>query len=198
MAQKKQKDTLETRRAKIIDAALSLAPAFGWNAVKLSDIAKEAGISAAELRDLIEDKTDILLLLGRQIDKQVIAAMEGCAPSDYGSVKEHLFDVMMERFEALNERREGVLAILDSIACDPAQLVIACPHLCYSMRWMLDLAGFETSGWRGALRVAGLTGLYVKLLRTWKRDESADLAQLMAELDRSLSRVDSAARSLGL
>ena len=66
------------------------------------------------------------------------------------------------------------------------------------MCWMLESAGISTYGIKGACRVAGLTGLYVKTLRVWLADDSADLSRVMAALDKDLGRVESWAGSLGL
>lgn len=71
------------------------------------------------------------------------------------------------------------------------------PHLCRSMTWMMEAAGIETLGLRGALKVAGLTGVYLKVLKTWTEDDSPDLAKTMAALDKDLGRAESFANTLG-
>jgi hypothetical protein len=103
----------------------------------------------------------------------------------------------MERFEVLNEYRAALVSILDSFKTDPKQLVISCPHLGRSMSWMLEAAGVETDGLRGALKVAGLTALYIKTLHVWQDDESADMAKVMASLDKDLGRAERFANTLG-
>ena len=90
----------------------------------------------------------------------------------------------------LNTHRTGVLAILDEFKGDPKQAVIVLPHLGRSMTRMLELSGMETRGIRGALRVAGLSALYVRTLHVWMQDESADMARVMATLDRDLKRAE--------
>ena len=180
----------------IVDAALKLAEGQAWDNVSLVDIADEVGVSLVELFDIVEDKTDILVLFGRMIDRRTL---EGVGEPDPAiPVRDALFDILMERYEVLNDYRPALLSILKSFKFDPKQAVISAPHLCRSMTWMLEAAGIETHGIRGAIKVAGLTGLYLKVLKVWCDDESADLAKVMAALDKDLSRVEQVANTFGI
>ncbi|MDB2683043.1 TetR/AcrR family transcriptional regulator [Alphaproteobacteria bacterium] len=183
-------------KEKIILSALELAAEQGWGDVTLADIAAKANVGVAELYDIFEDKGDILSGLGRMIDKKILSDVRGAANDE--SPRDLLFDLLMDRFESLNKHRDGVIAILASIKFDPKQAVIALPHLCRSMSWMLEACGISTYGIKGALRVSGLTALYLKAARVWMSDESADLAKVMASLDKDLGRIESWAGTLGL
>ena len=191
MAKKTEKDLKST----IVLKALEQAEQMGWANVALSDVAEAAGVSLAELFDLVEDKADILALFGRMIDRRVLEAVSKSDPSV--SERDRLFDIMMERYEALNDYRAGLVSILESFRFDPKQALISAPHLCRSMSWMLEAAGLDTRGARGALKVAGLTGVYLKTLRVWRDDESADLSRVMAALDKDLGRAEQFANTLG-
>lgn len=191
MPKKAEKDI----KSEIVAKALVLAEQQGWAQVTLADIARETALSLPELFDIVEDKTDVLVLLGRQIDRRVLAVIG--EPDPEISARDQLFDILMERFEILNDYRGGLIAILESFRFDPKQIVISAPHLCRSMTWMLEAAGIETNGVRGALKVAGLTGVYIKTLRIWKDDESADLAKVMAALDKDLGRAEQFANTFG-
>ncbi|MGH1456939.1 MAG: TetR family transcriptional regulator [Alphaproteobacteria bacterium] len=192
MSAKKSKDA--DIKQKIVACALELAVEQGWEYTSLRDISARAEIKPAELYDVIDDKNDVLVLLGRMIDRRVL---DGISIDDEASPRDRLFDIMMDRYEVLNDYRGGLVSILESFKCDPKQMVISFPHLCRSMSWMLETAGIETSGIKGALKVAGLSGVYLKVLRVWKDDESADLAKTMAALDKALERAESVADTLG-
>lgn len=181
-------------RQKIMTAALDLAVEQGWEYTTLRDIAERSGLKPAELYDVIEDKNDVFVLLGRMIDKRVLAEL---SVDDEASARDRLFDIMMDRYEVLNDYREGLIAILESFKYDPKQIVISFPHLCRSMSWMLEVAGIETAGIKGALKVAGLSGIYLKVLHVWKDDESVDLAKTMAALDKALEGAERTADTLG-
>lgn len=200
MARKKQESTpkepVKPPRDRAVDAALSMAGLMGWGHVTLADIADEAGLTLAEMHDLFEDKTDILAAYGRRLDRQALDAIG--APDPALSPRERLFDILMERFDALNGDRAAVLSILGSLCAGPQDAAIALPHLGRSMHWMLEAAGIETAGLRGALKIVGLLTVYLAALWQWRKDESADLSATMAALDRALGRAERCANSIGL
>lgn len=183
-------------RPKIIESALALAAERGWDIVTLRDIAGHCGISLAEMFSHFEDKDDILVAFGKMMDRRVL---EGAGKvDDEASARDRLFDILMDRYDILNEYRVGLVAVLESFKCDPKQAVISMPHLCKSMNWMLEAAGVKTNGIRGAVKVAGLTGVYLKVLSVWAEDESPDLSKTMAALDKALGRAEKIATNFGL
>lgn len=183
-------------KEQIIKSALSLAATQGWAHIGARDIAAEAGISLAEFYDFFEDKTDILIAYGRGLDRKIMLNFPSFHPET--AYRERLFDILMERFDLANQDRAALLSILNSMSLDPKQLVISMPHLGLSMARMLDLAGIDTNGLRGALRVTALIALYAWVLKTWMKDESADLSKTMACLDKVLARLDGWAKSYNL
>jgi AcrR family transcriptional regulator len=183
-------------RNEIVTAALACAAQTPWEDVKMSDIARQADIGLAVLHDFFEDKADILSALGRMIDRQVLEALDATAENQ--TPRDRLFEIMMERFDVLSEHRAGIVSILRSFRLDPKQAIISVPDLCRSMSWMLEAAGLDTGGLQGAARVAGLTALYLRVLRIWSEDDSADMAKTMAALDKDLARIEGWAGRLGL
>lgn len=190
------KKTKSPDKQKIVEIALDLAVQMGWENIGLRDIAEAAEMSLAELHEQFEDKGDILTTLGRVIDRRVLENVAEPDPSI--STRDMLFDIMMERFDVLNDYRAGLVAILSSFKLDPKQAIISMPHLCRSMTWMLEAAGIETTGIRGAIKVTGITGVYINVLRTWKEDESPDMAKTMAALDKNLERAEQVVNMFGL
>lgn len=193
MCAKKVNEAEVNPKDKIALAALELASMQGWETVTLYDIAEEAGMSMAELHAHVEDKFDVLGALGRMIDRKTLENLS--KPDPEISVRDALFDIFMDRFEVLGEHREGIVAILKSFKFDPKQAVISCPHLCRSIGWMLEAAQVNTNGITGAIKVTAMTGLYLKVLRVWMSDDTADLSQTMAALDKSLNRAEQFANS---
>lgn len=185
-----------TPEEKIILSALHLAESQGWEYTTLRDIAEHADLSMEVLHGAIDDKNDILRLFGRMVDKRVMAGIK-ITQDDTETPRDRLFEILMDRFDILNDYRAGLCAILESFKYDPKQVVISMPYLCKSMGWMLEASGIETAGLKGALKVAGLSGVYIKVLRVWKTDDSEDLSKTMAELDKTLQRAEQTANTLG-
>ena len=185
----------ELSKNDLVLIALELSSELGWAHVTLMGVADKAGVTLAQLHEHFDDKSDILVTLGRMIDARVLEAFDTLEADE--SPRDRLFDVMMERFDVLNDYRDGVLSILRSFRFDPKEAVISCPHLCRSMSWMLEASGADTNGFRGAAKIIGLTGIYLKVLKTWKDDESPDMGKTMAMLDKHLGQAESLANRFG-
>ena len=185
--------SIKSVKERAVAAALDLAARMGWDMITLADIADKAHCSLAELSELFDDKGDILIAYERSVDKRVLESFS--EPDLSSPERDRLFDILMERFDVLNEHRDALVSVLKSMLLDPKQLVIGCPHLARSMAWMLEAAGIDSSGAKGAVQVAGLTAVYLYALRVWSKDESADLSKTMAAVDRGLNRAEQAANT---
>ena len=187
---------MDVKKQDLVKAALQIAADKGWAAVDFIALSAVSGVPLADIFARFDVKDDVLIALGRMVDEQVAEAFGDVRAGE--DCRDRLFDVLMERFDVLNTHRTGVLAILDGFKGDPKQAVIVLPHLGRSMTRMLELSGMETRGIRGALRVAGLSALYVRTLHVWMQDESADMARVMATLDQDLKRAEGLANFLSL
>lgn len=172
--------------------AIKLAGERGWNNITMTDIADACGINLEGLRTHFDDKVDILASFGKMIDRQVLADFEAGE-----NIRENLFDLLMDRFEALNEYRDGVISVLQSFKTDPKRALISAPVLCRSMEWMLEAAGVNTTGFTGVAKIAALTALDLKVACTWMKDDTADLSKTMAALDKDLGRLEGFADRFG-
>ncbi|NCT40354.1 MAG: TetR/AcrR family transcriptional regulator [Alphaproteobacteria bacterium] len=195
MATKTAKKKSITKNELVV-VALDVATELGWAYVTLNDIADKAEISLACLHDHFDDKSDILVALGRMIDRRVLESFEDIGGE--ASTRDRLFDVLMERFDILNDYRDGVVAVLHSFRFDPKDAVISAPHLCRSMAWMLEASGVETNGIKGGAKIVGITGVYLKVLKVWKDDTSPDLGKTMAALDKHLEQAERLANRFGV
>ena len=113
------------------------------------------------------------------------------------TVRDKLFELIMARFDVIEDNRDGVLSILNSMKLDPKTVLYSLPHLCRSMAWVLEGVGENTSGIKGTAKIIGLTGVYLKTLRAWINEESADMSKTMASLDKGLAQAESWGERLG-
>ena len=169
----------------LISAAFTLAAASGWAAVSPAAAAREAGLKLEQARIRFPNAQAILLRFGQRADEQALTDA-----LDSGPVRERLFDVVMRRFDALQQHRAGVLALLDSLPLDPGTALVLAGATGNSMGWMLEAAGVSASGWRGALAAQGMVAVWLYTLRAWRTDDSPDLSGTMAALDRALTRAE--------
>lgn len=178
---------------RIMQAALALASERGWRKVSLADIAARAELPLLEVYQAFSSKTAILLRLIGSTDEAVLSQGPAAGADSH---RDRLFDVVMRRFDALQGRRAGTVAILRDLAYDPASLACLSARLARSMAWMLEAAGISSSGCEGWIKAKGLALVYLDALRVWINDESPDMARTMAAVDRGLRRAEQIARCL--
>ena len=174
-----------TPKGRVLAAALTCAAKKSWADVTLLDIAEAAQLPLGALRDIASSKSDILAQLVRAVDDEVLKRApkrsEGQEPRD------HLFDIIMTRFEVMAPYKPALKRISSYLACRPGEgAALACSTLA-SQYWMLAGAGAKLAGPGGPLRVAGLTGLYARVFQVWLGDNSPSLDKTMAALDRRLT-----------
>jgi ubiquinone biosynthesis protein COQ9 len=175
-------------KAALREALLRMVAAGGWRDLSYADIAKDAGLSLSAAYEAYPSKAAILTGIGRDIDARLFASLED-DPLD-GSAKDRLFDLLMRRFDALNEHREAYAALAWELPRTPVEAGCLALQLRRSLANMLEAAGLSASGLRGAFRIEGLGALYACALRVWLKDETADLSKTMAELDKRLGQVE--------
>jgi AcrR family transcriptional regulator len=172
----------------VIAAALKLAAERGWQAIALADIAAAAGLTLAELHSRYPSKQSILQGFSRDVDRRVVAGADGADSGE--SARDRLFDVIMGRFDAMAPYRDGIAAVARDVGRDPLAVLCGANQVLRSMALMLETAGISSTGLVGAVRTKGLAAIYLATLRTWLRDDSADKAKTMADLDAKLRRAE--------
>jgi AcrR family transcriptional regulator len=180
----------------ILDCALGAAATQGWASLSLRDIATAADMSLADTHALYPTKHHILRAYIRAVDAAVLAGDPGPDDENEESPRDRLFDVLMRRFDALNENRDAVLSIMDAHARDPFAALAMAPRLLCSMGVMLEAADIRADGIGGAIRAKGLLAVWAASIRVWRNDDSTDMAPTMSALDKNLKRAEALVRRL--
>ena len=167
----------------LIAAVFDQAALRGWPDVNIAEAARTAGLPLARARARFPGRGAVLLRFGIIADG--IALSAGGAEE---SPRERLFDILMSRFDALQQHRAGVLALTAALRFDPVTSLLLYGATLQSMKWLLDGAGIPSNGIVGTLRVQGLLALWLYALRAWEGDDSPDLSATMAAVDRGLDR----------
>lgn len=167
----------------LIAAVFDQAALRGWPDVSIVEAARTAGLPLDQVRARFPTRGAVLLRFGVLADQAALRA-----PSAEPSARERLFDMLMLRFDALQQHRDGILALTRALPFDPATSTLLYAATLRSMKWLLEGAGIPAGGLVGALRVHGLLVLWTYALRAWERDDSPDLSATMAAVDRGLDR----------
>lgn len=171
---------------KLIDAALVLAAEQPWNRVGMDAIATSAGVS---LREAYQAFPERACLVAGVIARNDVAMLEGDDPSlAEESRRDRLFDVIMRRLEAMRPHKAALKSMACGSAQDPLTLLVTAPRILASCKWMLRAAGVPAEGLAGIARTHALSLIYGAAVRAWLKDESPDLADTMAALDKALKR----------
>ena len=105
--------------------------------------------------------------------------------------RERLFDVIMLRFEKMEEHRAGLLSLQHWRERNPARLAALAKARVKTARWALASAGLDAQGdLPMGLRAAGLAWILARTERAWRKEQSADFSRTMAELDKQLREAD--------
>jgi len=172
----------ETDRT-LIAAVFEQAALRGWSDVSIADAARSAGVPVGEARARMPGRGAVLMRFGVMADQAALANV-----SMGESPRERLFDIVMARFDVLQQHRAGMLSLLAALRTDPGTSLLLHGATLRSMKWLLDGAGIPATGIVGNLRIHGLLALWLYALRAWEGDESADLSATMAAVDRGLDR----------
>jgi AcrR family transcriptional regulator len=178
----------------IVAAAIALAAESDWREIGLSEIASAAGIKLSDLLVEYPSKMAILDAFSKAIDRKVLA--EFAPDADSSSARDRLFDVLMQRFDALETHKEAVRRLLAAAWGDPLVGLCAGSSLLRSMGLMLEAAGVPSDGLRGAIKSKALATIYAATLRAWLKDDTTDKSRTMAALDGRLRRAEGWANSL--
>ena len=158
-------------------SALALASDRPWSEISLRDIAQASGVSFAQLYSRADGKTALLDHLSRQADA---AALRSGEADESAEAHDRLFEAVMARLEAMAPHRDALIAI--ARAEGPIGVLPLVPR---TAKALLEAAGIDTGGARGAVRVLAMTRVWVRILQVWRDDQGA-LNRTMAEIDKQL------------
>lgn len=194
-------------RTHFVRSILGLSAARGFATIPLIDFFGATGLpteavydraNRALLYDLVHDHWDSRLMATANPGPQM-AETDG-NPADEGpvtptgSVRDALFDLAMNRFEAMEETRQGAISLLDwplrSLSGPPVMAGTALR----TARRLFFLAGQDSLP--ADPRHAALAIVLWRGERAWRADESGDFARLMARLDGDLRRLEDLARRM--
>ncbi|MCB4803009.1 AcrR family transcriptional regulator [Methylobacterium brachiatum] len=171
-------------REAAVEALMRLAAEQPWNDIEIGDIAREAGLTLAELRDLFPSKGAVLGGLTRIIDRKVL---EGdISGLEEEPTRERLFDVLMSRLDAMTPYKPALRRIAYALRGEPLSMLALNSVMLNSHRYMLAAAGIDTEGPLGQLKLQGVVIAFARVTQVWLEDDDPALARTMAKLDKEI------------
>jgi AcrR family transcriptional regulator len=185
-----QKAKGSAARRRILEAALSLAEADGWEAVSFTRLGSRLGMSLVELRRHYRDQDAIADAWFRRGQDAMLAP----TPAGFRNrpARDRLEMLMLRWFDALSPRRRVTAEMLGSKlwVFHPHHYVPMVFNLSRLIQWLRDAAGLTAGGTRRQAEEIGLTLTFVATLAVWCRDDSDDQARTRAFLKARLDQAD--------
>lgn len=172
--------------AKGVEAALKLAETEKWSAITLAAIAEEAGLSLRDFH-LNADKD----VLSAAVERSFDAGMSEGSFDKAESARTRLFDVIMMRFETMEEVRDGAMSFLRWRDRSLDGLGLRVKNRAATAKWALTCAGLDgASALPRGVQITALALAIAQAERAWRQETSADLSRTMAALDAELIKLE--------
>ena len=163
--------------------ALSLASTQPWDQVTLSDLCAASDIELSACATFAITKADISAHVDALLDQAMLNAQTKVDRSQ--SVKDRLFDVLMGRFDAMEDNRAAWVSILSAEKSDIIANLARQARRIKAGAWALEASGVTASHALGLGQSVSLGRILRQAEGVWVHD-GPDLAKTMANLDQKL------------
>ena len=173
---------------KLAETTLLVLNKKSWNSIKLEEICKKSKINKKKLQRKIDSKLDLLSNINRYFDLQLTNTSETV---DQSSHKDMIFEIMMLRFDILQNYRKSIIRIFNAFKRKPQELLLLLPSFIESMVLITRMAKIPISGLKGNLKIKGLLVIYFLSFLVWTKDNCDSLEKTMKSLDNYLNNAGS-------
>ena len=167
---------------KIAEDTLKKLHKKSWDKLTLDDVLDKK----VKKQKIINTKNDLLKNINKYVDNSLIEKTKNIESS---STKDMLFEVLMARFDILQENRISFIKIFEALKKSPKKILKLFPSFLESMIVTAELAKFNVNGVKGAIRLKGLFLVYLITFYSWIDDNTFSLEKTMTALDKNLDQV---------
>ena len=153
---------------------------------KLRDINLKNFLSNTKVPNM-NNKIDLILNINDFFDFQLKKNLVNIEKS---SQRDMLFEIMMARYDILNEYRASVKNIINHFISRPQGVLKLIPKLIESKILIATFANINPSGIKGIIKIKIIFALYYITLFTWFNDENESLEKTMSVLDKYLNNIE--------
>ena len=168
---------------KIAIKTLSVLKKKSWSRIKIDEILNKKNKKNIN----IKSKFDLLKNVNRYVDSLLISEMKDLESS---TTKDMLFEVIMARFDILQQNRQSFIEIYNGFKKKPKEFIKLLPSFLESMIVTAELAKFNVNGLRGSIRLKGLFVVYLITFYSWIDDKTLSLEKTMNALDKNLDQAE--------
>lgn len=172
---------------KILHSFLELAHATPVHHITPDAVAHKAGLPLTDLPPHLTNGFDFADAYIDTINQRVVYGFQA-DPQD--SVRERLFDLLMQYFDELSLQKDVALNIERGFRARPKALCQRHKLIFNLFGDMLNACHASPKGLRGRLRVRSLQALFLLVYKVWRDDDTDDMAKTMAALDKHLAKAE--------
>lgn len=169
----------------VVSAVITIASMRPWEMVSYAEIAESSGVSVDDITSVFPKKIDIVSCIVKQLDDDILEKASFDPELDF---KEQLFELLMERFDVMNNSRDAHISFIKSFGWVnhhiPEEI-----NLYYSTLWSYWVFCKKSGGAKENLDQFDLEFViyavrYLNVLRIWSLDRSQDMGKTMAALSK--------------
>ena len=181
-------NSIETEN-KYIKKGFDLINDIGWEEFSLEKLSTKEKIPIDDLKVFFKCKNSIVDKFSRMIDKNIESKLRIDDFKD-SSKKDILFELIMMRFDEMEDFKGSLVKILDVSKNKPLLISIITRNVMNTMDFFLELSNSYNNYAFDILKKNFLFIIYSISFKTWLSDDTEDLSKTMAELDKLLSTAE--------
>ena len=162
---------------------------IGWEEFSIEELSIREKIPLNELKIYFKCKYSIVDRFSKLIDKNIESKLR-IQDFENSSKKDILFELMMMRFDEMDEFKSSLAKILDASKNKPLLISIITKNVMNTMDFFLELSNSYNNYAFDFLKKNFLFLIYSITFKTWLSDNTEELSKTMAELDRLLSAAE--------
>jgi ubiquinone biosynthesis protein COQ9 len=170
---------------KIAKTTLILLEKKSLDSINIDFVFKKAGVNNKNIRKNFDKKIMLLTNINRYIDsrlKDLGKNIENSNPKDM------LFEIIMLRFDVLQEYRSSIINIFNYFKKNPKNSLVILPSFLESMILISKLSKIKTNGLKGNLKIKGILIIYLSTFLVWLKDKGQSMEKTMTSLDQYLEK----------
>ena len=179
----------ENKKEKLITLGFKLIEKKGWKYFSLKSLAKANKSDLETIKIFFRNKSQFLESFSEMIDNKVLADIDK-DEFNKNSIKDNLFELIMLRFENLNNYKTGLKILLSDLKKSPVELKKIVKKVLDSMDLFLEIANVKNNYLMDFIKVNIIFIIYSYVFKVWLGDQSPEMSKTMAELDKWLSEAE--------
>ena len=182
------KNSSETEK-NYIRKGFDLINDIGWNKFSIEKLSAKENIPVKNLKIFFKCKYSIVDKFSTMIDQNIESKLRIEDFKD-SSKKDILFELIMMRFDEMEEFKGSLAKVLDASKNKPLMISIITKNVMNTMDFFLELSNSYNNYAFDLLKKNFLFIIYSITFKTWLSDNTEDLSKTMAELDKLLSTAE--------